>query len=150
MNHEIATTAMAMMTSQGITPKSDSLPMNANDSCGLKIVVSCPISRAMPRTAVSEPSVTMNGGSLRREISAPLISPKPARPQRDRHGEAAEARNVDASKAATAGRRQHGAHRQVDTAGQDDEGHARSQHDVDRRLLRDDRQVLQAEEMSVR
>ena len=32
---------------------------------------------AMPRTAVSEPNVTMNGGSFRSAMSAPLITPNP-------------------------------------------------------------------------
>ena len=65
--------------------------MKANDRSGLNTVVSPPISRARPRTAVSEPKVTMNGGSPTNAISAPLRKPKnrpvisaagtPSRPQ---------------------------------------------------------------------
>ena len=44
---------------------------------GLNTVVSAPSSRARPRTAVSEPSVTMKGGSRSSAISAPLTTPKP-------------------------------------------------------------------------
>src|SRR5947199_219645 len=45
---------------------------------GLNTVVSAPSSRARPRTAVSEPSVTMKGGRRRSAISAPLMTPKPS------------------------------------------------------------------------
>ena len=64
-----------------MTPKSESLPMKAKGSSGLNTVVSPPMSRAMPRTAVSEPSVTMKGGSLRKAISTPFRNPK-SRPVR--------------------------------------------------------------------
>ena len=65
--------------------------MAAKDRSGLKMVVSLPISRARPRTAVSEPSVTMNGGSPPKATRLPFIRPKnspvssaagtPSRPQ---------------------------------------------------------------------
>ena len=66
---------MAITASQG-TPKMLPLPMPAKGRSGLKTVVSAPISRAMPRTAVSEPSVTMKGGRLTQAIKAPLRKPK--------------------------------------------------------------------------
>ena len=79
-----------MIASHG-TPNRLALPMKANGRSGLKTVVSPPISRAMPRTAVSDPSVTMNGGSPTKAIRAPLRKPKnrpvirpagmPSRPQ---------------------------------------------------------------------
>ena len=69
--------------------------MNANGRSALNTVVSLPSNRASPRTAVSEPSVTMNGGSRRNAISTPLPSPitspvssaarMPRSPQRLRH-----------------------------------------------------------------
>ena len=64
------------MTSHG-TPNSVPLPMKAKGSSGLNTVVSSPRRRATPRTAVSDPNVTMNGGRLASAISAPLRSPKP-------------------------------------------------------------------------
>lgn len=51
------------MTSQGM-PNSEPLPMKSNGRSELNTVVSWPSRRATPRTAVSEPSVTMKGGSL--------------------------------------------------------------------------------------
>ncbi|AEK62778.1 hypothetical protein CFU_2952 [Collimonas fungivorans Ter331] len=44
-------------------------------------------------------------------------------------------------------RRQDRADRKVDAGGQDDEGHAGRQHDIHRRLLGDDRQILHREEV---
>ena len=61
-------------TSHG-TPSTSPLPMNANGRSGLNTVVSLPSSRAMPRTAVSVPSVTMNGGSFMKATIPPLIRP---------------------------------------------------------------------------
>src|SRR5262249_24926964 len=43
---------------------------------GLKTVVSAPSRRARPRTAVSEPSVTMKGGKRSNAIRLPLMTPK--------------------------------------------------------------------------
>lgn len=70
--------AMAMMASQG-TPNSEPLPMKSNGRSGLNTVVSLPSRRATPRMAVSEPSVTMKGGSFSQAMMAPLRKPQ-ARP----------------------------------------------------------------------
>ena len=64
-----------MIASTGM-PARLALPMNANGRSGLNTVVSPPISRASPRTAVKEPSVTMNGGRPTKAIRAPLRKPK--------------------------------------------------------------------------
>ena len=135
-----------MITSQGQTPRIASvpLPMKAKGRSGLKIVVSLPISRAMPRTAVSEPSVTMKGGRSTNAISTPLIRPKTRPGQQCRRGCPAGPQPgiSETSSADHGGRREDGADREVDAAGQDHEGHARRKHGVDRGLLRDDREVL--------
>ncbi|MGY4368991.1 hypothetical protein ACVW1A_005056 [Bradyrhizobium sp. LB1.3] len=47
-------------------------------------------------------------------------------------------------------RRQDGADREIDAAGEDDEGHARGQHGIDRGLLHHDADVLAGEEAAVR
>ena len=64
MNHDTTTVVSAKIASQG-TPKRLPLPMNSKGRSALNTVVSPPISRATPRTAVSEPRVTMKGGSPR-------------------------------------------------------------------------------------
>ena len=74
-------TMSATTESQGIermpgTMVSEPLPMKAKGIDGLNTVVSAPKRRAKPRTAVSEPSVTIKGGSRKLAISAPLIRPK--------------------------------------------------------------------------
>ena len=110
--------------------------MKAKGRSGLKTVVSLPSSRARPRTAVSEPSVTMKGGRRRNAISAPLTSPKtePGQ-QRRRDAEQPQPGICEASSADHGGRGEDRADRQVDAAGQDDEGHAGGEHGVDRGLL---------------
>ena len=66
-----------MRSNQGLgTRKLPAMP--AKDRSELKTVVSLPNSRAKPRTAVSDPSVTMNGGSFNAEINVPLSRPNPA------------------------------------------------------------------------
>ncbi|MGY4374481.1 hypothetical protein ACVWZ3_002120 [Bradyrhizobium sp. i1.3.6] len=75
-------TSKAITESHGIdaTPGmrvNEPLPMKAYGMEGLKTVVSAPSSRARPRTAVREPSVTMKGGRRRSAMSAPLMTPKP-------------------------------------------------------------------------
>ena len=136
-----------MTTSQG-TPSSGSLPMKANGRSGLKIVVSWPIRRARPRTAVSEPSVTMNGGSSQKRDQRAVDQAEHQPDQRAPPGcRASPSRgSFEARSAVIADGGEDRADRQVDAAGQDDEGHARREHDVDRGLLRHDRDVLQAEE----
>ncbi|ESY06808.1 hypothetical protein X753_13025 [Mesorhizobium sp. LNJC399B00] len=62
-SQDSTTTDKAMMTSQGM-PNSVPLPMKSNGRSELNTVVSWPSRRATPRTAVSDPSVTMKGGSL--------------------------------------------------------------------------------------
>ena len=64
ITHEMTITPTAMMASHG-TPNSEPLPMNSNGRSELNTVVSPPSSRATPRTAVSDPNVTMKGGRLR-------------------------------------------------------------------------------------
>ena len=75
-------TTSAMIASIGMPNPGNSgmlaLPIAENARSGLKTVVSPPISRATPRTAVSDPSVTINGGSFPNAISPPLISPNPS------------------------------------------------------------------------
>ena len=117
-------TRSAITTSQG-TPKNEPLPMKANGRSALKTVVSLPISRARPRTAVSDPSVTMKGGSRTKAIEQPLTRPKPGpisraagMPSRPKSGIS------DAISATMADGGEDRADRQVDAAGQDDEGHA--------------------------
>ena len=68
---------MAMITSQD-TPKSEPLPMKAKGRSELNTVVSLPSRRAMPRTAVNDPSVTMKGGNPIPAINAPLATPNTA------------------------------------------------------------------------
>src|SRR5689334_12040209 len=82
-SQETRMTSSAITDSHGIeaTPGisvSDALPMKAKGIEGLNTVVSAPSRRARPRTAVSEPSVTMKGGSRSSAISAPLMMPKPS------------------------------------------------------------------------
>ena len=84
------------------------------------------------------------GRQPQRAISTPLTRPK-TRPDSEagRDAEHAPARDAcDTISADHGGRGEDRADRQVDAAGQDDEGHAGGEHDVDRRLLRDDREVL--------
>ena len=80
MNQASATTASAITVSQEMSPMGvlKLLAIPAKDRSELNTVVSLPNSRARPRTAVSEPSVTMKGGSFRAAISVPLMRPKPA------------------------------------------------------------------------
>src|SRR5256885_10805449 len=47
------------------------LPRKAKGSSGLETVVSLPSRRAIPRTAVMDPSVTMKGGRRMEDMSAP-------------------------------------------------------------------------------
>ena len=73
-----ARTAARSATSQG-TPNSVPLPMKANGSCGLndrRVVRRA--GAPMPRTAVSDPSVTMKGGRRAKAIRTPLTSPRPS------------------------------------------------------------------------
>ena len=81
MNQETATTTIAMTESQDTAPMIGTLKLPAipaKDRSELNTVVSLPKSLAKTLTAVSEPSVTMKGGSFRAEIRLPLSSPKPA------------------------------------------------------------------------
>ena len=107
-------------------------------------VWSLPRSRAKPRTAVSVPSVTMKGGSLRSAIKDAVDrSAGEAGEQTRRAGRACpnsgifetiSATMADAARIEPTERSMPG--------GQDDEGHAGGEHDIDRSLLHDDRQVL--------
>ena len=146
MNQEISTTAKAIQTSQG-RPNRVPLPMKAKGSCGLNWVVSPPSRRAKPRTAVSDPRVTMKGGSFAKAMSTPLTRPRTeAREQGGRNAEHAPFGDQGAQDRHHRGGGQDRADRQIDAAGQDDEGHAGREHGVDRGLLHHDRQVLEAQE----
>ena len=69
---------------------------------------------------------------------------------RDRQPERPEIRKLGDRQSGHRGRGQDGADRQVDAAGEDDEGHACGQHGIDRGLLQNDAEVLAREETALR
>ena len=106
------------------------------------------ITRAAPLATLSMPSVTMKEGIFHCSTTKPLIE---AAERADAHAAEERERNGDDERQVLVGhdqraddraQRQHRADRKVDAAGQDDEGHARGEHGVDRDLDEDLEKVL--------
>ena len=107
------------------------------------------ITSASPRAMFIMPSVLMNGcGRCRRVSSRPLTTPKPGtdrergqHPDRLVHAGLRDDHRQDAHR-----EREHGAHREVDPAGQDHDQEAQREERVDRRLAGDPGQVAGGQE----
>ena len=117
---------------------------------GLKTVVSAPSRRAETAYSGERTERDDEGWQAQQRNQAAIDDAETeAREDRDRQPKRAKLGQLGDRQPGHRGRGQDRPHRQVDAAGEDDEGHACGEHGVDRGLLKDDAEILSREEAAV-
>ena len=142
------------MITTGIgTPRS--LPLPSQNRSGLLTGTVVPLAarKPAPRATPYMPSVPMNAGTRRREISVPLMAPgsraasmAASRPARQRQGGVDRGQGLHGPRHDHAGEAHDEADREVDAAGDDDEGLAEAEEQRHRRRDGDALQVVAVEQ----